>query len=313
MKYIILSLNPGFDRWLVVNTPPKLPRVCRADRALSIVSGKGINVARVFAGLGFGDYTVLNLEGGEIGRLIAESCLVEGIKLENFPIAGENRINTTIIKEYEKDTMTYNEPGPSLSSDEAAGFLSLVKKRLDENPGAALVLSGAAPDGFDMNIYLELLKYARESGHGIMADVGGEWLDATLGGPIELLKINREEFALGFGFDGYADTQALGRFMAEREICSVVLTDGSDGSLTLDRDGLVRCTLASGCGGYWAVGSGDAFYAGYLYALSLEKNTAERMIFANACGIANTTVYGPCTFEAGAARDFEKFVSVSCE
>lgn len=303
MKYLLLSMNPGFDRWHIVETEPKLPRVCRANKALGIVSGKGLNVARAFHRLGFENYSCLNIEGGRIGRLISAACRDEGLNVQGFEVGDESRINLTILKEYERDTMSYNEPGPCLLPAETGGFLHAVRERLASNPDAALVISGSAPDGFDLAAYLRMLDDARADGHPVMADIGGAWLPETVGGPLALLKINREEFELAFGFDGYADTAALTCFAMRKGIKTVVLTDGASGSISVSGHDVVRCTLLQGCGGCWAVGSGDAFFAGYLSALADECPPAECMKVANACGIANTFVYGPCTFDAAAVKD----------
>jgi len=47
----------------------------------------------------------------------------------------------------------------------------------------------------------------------------------------------------------------------------------------------------------FSVGSGDSFFAGYLYKEAMGKSMEERLIFATACGMANTLKYGAAIFD----------------
>ncbi len=297
-NYIILSMNPGFDRWLFVESPSPFETVIRADSAIKLVSGKGINVARVFNTLGFGRYICANISGGRIGKLIEEDCRAEGLRVESFNVREDNRINFGVMRTYDRSIQVFNEPGPKLDSGEVKGYISFVQRIISRSAGPVLVISGSAPVGFSAEDLLSLIAWASSHGIDVCADIGGAWLKRAVENPLHTLKINREEFEHGFGIDG-RDREAALRFKKRFNLRNLVITDGKRGCRAWDETDSgyeARIRETGGSTGF-TVGCGDSFFAGYLAGIAKGKSFPDCLALANACGIANTLHYGPAVFE----------------
>lgn len=307
-NYIILSMNPGFDRWLFVESPSPFERVIRADSALKIVSGKGINVARVFNTLGFGRYICANISGGRIGKLIEEDLSTEGLRVESFPVREDSRINFGLMRTYDRSMQVFNEPGPKIDAAEVRGYISFVQSLILRFPSPTFVISGSAPVGFSAEDLLSLIAWASSHGIDVCADIGGAWLKRAVENPLHTLKINREEFEHGFGIDG-GDREAALRFKKRFNLRNLIITDGSRGCLAWDETDSgyeARIRETSGSTGF-TVGCGDSFFAGYLAGIAKGKSFPDCLVLANACGIANTLHYGPAVFEPA---DVERSISL---
>ena len=116
-RYFILSLNPGYDQWHIVRSRPAVQNVFRADEVLHIISGKGLNVARALKNLACKEYVCMNILGGKTGEIIRDLGRKEHLNCLEYRIAGESRINTCVMLEYDKKTLSYNDPGPVLSRE----------------------------------------------------------------------------------------------------------------------------------------------------------------------------------------------------
>ncbi|HRX66234.1 MAG TPA: ribokinase, partial [Mesotoga sp.] len=74
----------------------------RGDKVVTLVDGKGLNIARVLSKvLGHSEYFCINILGGQVGTIIEKECDRLGIVTENFWIEDSNRINTALVYEYE--------------------------------------------------------------------------------------------------------------------------------------------------------------------------------------------------------------------
>jgi len=288
MHFTILSLNPGYDRWALIEKPSPLPRVTRAARAYSLPAGKGIDVARCLHRLGHEDYSCFTFLGGRHGEAIREACAAEGLRLAAVPIAGENRLNHTSVYLYSGDIFTVNEEGPTLSLSEREALKRQVKEELASHPDAVLTVCGTACPGFTPENFCELSRHAKETGHAVAIDIGGASLEPLAGTAPTLLKINREEFQLAFGFDGWERNETLLRWLADSGIPCLILTDGAAGACAHTAEESQYALLPEGCGGAYSVGCGDAFFGGYLSAWSEGLSLSDRLRRANACGVSNS-------------------------
>lgn len=310
-SYVLLSLNPGYDRWLEISHPSAFERVYRADSVRVVASGKGINVARCFTRMGFHDYTGLCIAGGQTGALLDRAIKGEGLRLETFFIEEETRVNVTALMTYRQDTLTLNESGPRIRPEETQGFFKEYERMLGENGGARVVVSGSAPVGFDTDDYLRLIDTARGLGHRLIIDIGGQWLIDSVKGPVDTLKINREEFMQAFQFDGFADPgRALG-FSRDHRIDTLVITDGVRGAVAADAArGTWRARFDPSRSGAYAVGSGDSFLAGYLIARAKGDDLAGSLREATAFGMANSLKLEPAMIDAADVESARRHVTV---
>jgi len=119
-------------------------------------------------------------------------------------------------------------------------------------------------------------------------DIGGRFLVPLSQSRPELIKINREEFSLAFGFDGWERSGELTSWLGEAGIQTLILTDGAAGACAHTKEESLFALLPRGIGGPYAVGSGDSFFGGYLAAWSRGWPLWERLRLGNACGAANT-------------------------
>uniref|UniRef100_A0A832I4S5 Ribokinase n=1 Tax=Pseudothermotoga hypogea TaxID=57487 RepID=A0A832I4S5_9THEM len=293
MSVQILNLNPCYDHWVIISNVPKTPNVLRGDYVVKLVDGKGLNIARVFNLLGFHDYLCINVLGGDVGKIISSKCREENIKTAEFWINDENRINTAVVYEYEKRMLMVNEPGPVMTPDEIERFIQYLDSVIEEK--STLVISGSAPRGFTANNMSRIAQMAKERGCRLMIDISGEWLRKLVKFEPEMVKVNADEFKIAFELSNLS-VEKLYEVKKRYKINVLCVTLGKDGSITLTEDRvfhakpkLVHCDFS--------VGSGDSFFAGYLYKEAMGKSMEERLIFATACGMANTLKYGAAIFD----------------
>lgn len=301
--FVILSMNPGYDRWLFVHKESPFPTVVRADSVLKLISGKGLNLARVFNNLGFTNYCALNLIGGEIGDILNSHASKEGLITQPCFVEDETRINIGVIRTYNKTLTTYNEPGPIVQETEVNQYIAQAKELLLREKNSCLVFSGSAPRGFGASHVLTLVKWANKQNIPVCVDIGGEWLEAVVAYPLHLLKINREEFFHAFHID-VKEKEKIRDFKNAHKITTLVITDGERGSYAWGEENeFFHCTVQNiedSVG--FTVGCGDSFLAGYLIEMANGSNLKEKLLIGNACGIANTRRYGPAVFSK---EDFE--------
>ena len=311
VDYILLDMNPGCDRWLVIGKPSAFQRVFRADSVKIVASGKGINVARCFARMGFHRYTGLYIAGGDMGRMLTKMVIREGLDMRAIGIQDETRVNMTALLTYQQETITFNEPGPHILEDEIHAFFSVYRKMLDDHPGADVVISGSAAADFSVSHYLRLLAYARETDHRLMIDIGGAWLKKSVGDALDTLKINREEFKHAFGIDAMLEQEKMKRFINRHPIRTIIVTDGANGSVAYSSAGesWTGEFNASAAGGY-AVGSGDSFMAGYLAAKAAGAGICEALKEATAYGMANARVFEPAMIDPKLVREAYPYIIV---
>ncbi len=289
----ILNLNPCYDHWVIISKPPRTPNVLRGDYVVKLVDGKGMNIARVFNTLGFHDYICINILGGDVGKIINTKCREDNIKTLNFWIEDENRINTAVVYEYEKRMLMVNEPGPIMKEDEVKRFIEFFSSVLQKN--STLVISGSAPRGFGTKDMAEIAQIARHNSCKLKIDISGEWLKSLLSFEPEMVKVNADELRIALDLQKL-DLEELRQIKDKYGIQVLCVTHGRDGSVTLTDHKIIR-SKPKIVHSDFSVGSGDSFFAGYLYYEALNKSIEERLGFATACGTANTLKYGAAIFD----------------
>ncbi|HBT39460.1 MAG: PfkB domain protein [Thermotoga sp. 50_1627] len=289
----ILNLNPCYDHWVIISNVPKTPNVLRGDYVVKLVDGKGLNIARVFNRLGFQDYLCINVLGGDVGKIISSKCREEGIRTAEFWINDENRINTAIVYEYEKRMLMVNEPGPIITEDEIERLIQYLESIVEER--STLVISGSAPRGFTAEDMAKIAQMAMKKGCRLMIDISGEWLRKLVDFAPEMVKVNGDELKTALDLYDLSVTKLFE--IKQRYMINVLcVTFGKEGSITLTENRVfhARPKLVHSD---FSVGSGDSFFAGYLYEEAMGKSMEERLIFATACGMANTLKYGAAIFD----------------
>ncbi|PNR98269.1 ribokinase [Petrotoga mexicana DSM 14811] len=303
----VLNLNPCYDHWVIIEKESPIPNVLRGDKVVKLVDGKGLNIGRVFNTLGFKDYLCLNIVGGEVGKIIESGSRKEGIKSKFFWIEEENRINTAVVFEYEKRMIMINEPGPHITNLEINKFISFFQQNLKEDD--KLIISGSAPQRFESYHLMELINFAKKKNCEIDVDIGGTWLKEIVeSSPPDILKINSDELKVAFDID-IKETSKVNEFRKKNHIKELIITHGKEGSWGFFDEILIKATPKKIFSDY-SVGSGDSFFAGYLYGKEKKFPLEECLKIATACGIANTLHYGAAIFNKQDFKDQLKNVEI---
>ncbi|HDP79033.1 MAG TPA: ribokinase [Mesotoga infera] len=299
----ILNLNPCYDHWVILKNPTKIPNVVRGDEVVTLVDGKGLNIARVLSRvLGHNEYFCINILGGQVGTIIENECNRLGILTKNYWIEDSNRINTALVYEYENKMLMINEPGPMMKPHEIDGFMEFFKSYAE--PDISLVISGSAPRGFENGSLLRLVEIARGAGCSLNIDIAGSWLTKIVTASPELLKINADELKVAFGIEK-DDLKSMESFRRENSIKDLIITNGKNGSIWLSENERLQARSTKLFSDF-SVGSGDSFFAGLLYGREMHMSNREALKMATACGAANTLHYGAAIFEYS---DLEKVIS----
>ncbi|HEY6523481.1 MAG TPA: PfkB family carbohydrate kinase, partial [Solirubrobacteraceae bacterium] len=212
----------------------------------------------------------------------------------------ESRTNTAVLDPTTGLQTEINERGPAVSSQELELFR---EKLLYLAQGASIcVFAGSLPRGIETDIYFSLIREVRRLGVTTMIDTDGEPLRLSMRAEPDIVSPNEleAEELVGHEFNDAADrAQAvveMTRLGAHEAIMTV--SDGcyarifEAGSPALYRVRIAQQEARS------AVGSGDAFLAGYVCARYCERDPAECLRFGVACGAESTLHFGAGILDA---------------
>lgn len=245
--------------------------------------GGGINVARVVSMFG-GDAEALFLAGGEMGALLERLLKEKGIRYRALPIAGQTRVSFTVRDLNTGHEYRFVPKGPAVSPQETRACLDAVASRKVDY----LVASGSLPDGCPPDIYVRMAELAAARGTRFVLDSSGDGLRATLeGARVFLVKPSigeLEQFAGRRLSEG--DVHKVARDLVARGAAELVaVTMGSGGALLASAEGLLRLP-AIHVSERSAVGAGDSFLGGMVWALSEGWPIVDAFRFGVATGAA---------------------------
>lgn len=245
--------------------------------------GGGINVARVVSTFG-GDAEALFLAGGEMGALLERLVAEKGVRYLALPIAGQTRVSFTVRDRATGHEYRFVPKGPPVSAEETLACLDIVASRRADY----LVASGSLPDGCPSDIYVHMARLSAERGTRFVLDSSGEGLRATLeGSRVFLVKPSigeLEQFAgRRLGEDG---VHRVARDLVARGAAELVaVTMGAGGALLASAEGVLRLP-AIHVSERSAVGAGDSFLGGMVWALSEGWPVVDAFRFGVATGAA---------------------------
>jgi 1-phosphofructokinase family hexose kinase len=287
---VTVTLNAAIDKTLAVPNF-RLGRRHRSVEQTAMAGGKGVNVARALKALGQ-PVIATGVAGGPTGTLITEALTGEGILHDFLRIHEESRTSTAVIDPTSGEQTEINEYGPLVSESELERF---VEKLLYLAKGASVcVFAGSQPRGVDPGLYGRLIEELKRLGVSTVLDSEGEpLLIATRKGP-DLVSPNEleAEGLVGREFADEEDQQAGIREMVELGARESIMTlpDGCLALLGADRR-VFKATLEP-LEPVSAVGSGDAFLAGFVAARYSGLGSEDCLRFAVACGAESTQHFG---------------------
>ena len=306
---VILTVTPNasIDKTYVVEGFG-VDRMHRPSEWQSTSGGKGINVLRVYRELG-GTGVATGFAGGRVGDAIVEGLTAEGIRHDLIRVRGESRLCIKIVDPRSGTQTEVNEMGPAISADEVERLMAKIGELIVGME--YVVLCGNVPPGIPISFYGDIVKLAKSRGIKAVLDASEEQLkDAIKVGPY-MVKPNVAELSQ------LADQELV----TLEEICGAAkslkqygvgiagVTMGRSGAVVTDGVRAWQATppeieFAS------AVGSGDSFVAGFLYALGSGGSLAEALALGTAAGAANATTYGAGFCSKSSIMDVKRGVSL---
>jgi 1-phosphofructokinase family hexose kinase len=303
---LTVTLNAAIDRTVAVPNF-RLGQRHRAVDSRTVAGGKGVNVARALKLLGR-PVIAAGLAGGSTGTWILERLAEESILNAFTRIEGESRTNLSVVDPTSGAQTEINERGPEVSEAEIDRFLD---KLLYLAQGASIcVLAGSIPPGAPPDVYGRLVSELRSLGVLTLLDADGEPMRAGLRAEADVVAPNADEAegAVGHEFDD-ADDLTMGLAgLLEMGAGEAIITS-VDGCVAIVGDGIDRRRYEvriEPLEPVAAVGSGDAFLAGYVAARYEGASPADCLSFGVACGAESTQHFGAGTLDR---REVERLLA----
>jgi 1-phosphofructokinase/tagatose 6-phosphate kinase len=285
---ITVTLNAAIDKSLSVPSF-RLGRRHRTVERRALAGGKGVNIARMLKTLG-APVIATGFQGGPTGTQIVAQLGEESILHDFVRIREESRTNTSVLDPTTGEQTEINEQGPRVDPDEVEQFR---EKLLYLARGAAIVVfAGSLPRGIEPDFYAQLVRAVHKLDVLTVVDTDGEALRLATRAEPDVVSPNvvEAEELVGHEFNDDADYAA-----AVREIVAL----GAGSAIMTTRDGCWAQMLIDGAPRAFrvtvpqqesvaAVGSGDAFLAGYVAARYRGSSPAECLSFGVACGAEST-------------------------
>lgn len=293
MKIAVLTLNPGIDRIIYLDTPTHLGTLNRAARTVVSQGSKGANVAIMLKTLG-AEPDYFTFTGGALGALSESFTDKYGVRAHFTQTSAGVRVNTKII-DSEGVCTEFNERGGPVSEAELDSLLS----PLSEGNYDFLIMTGSIPQGVEKNVYNCIIKCINEKNPSAFTvlDCDGEAMKLGLMSHPSLIKPNRRELAgiLGVSEEELSsDAAVLGGCRAVRREfgCDVICTLEEKGSVYCGSDGEFLVGAANvPLQGF--SGAGDTFLAAYLYKKYVAGlDTADSLAYASAAAGAKVSLPG---------------------
>ena len=292
---LTVTLNAAIDRTVAVPSFRQGHRH-RAVEASTVAGGKGVNVARALKIL---DRPVIatGLAGGPTGARLRERLAEESILTDFTWISGESRTNLAVIDPTTGEQTEINERGPDVTAGELERFL---EKLLYLARGARIcVIAGSLPPSVPASFSARMVEELKALGVETIVDTEGETLLASLRAePAAVTPNVREaEGAVGHEFNDREDLLSGLLSLVELGAADAVITrpEGCVASLLVGEEGEGRRAYevtAPSLEPIAAVGSGDAFLAGYVAGRYDGRSAEECLRLAVACGAESTQHFG---------------------
>jgi 1-phosphofructokinase len=255
--------------------------------------GKGINVARALAANGHDALAVVPVGGAEGGHL-AQLLVARRIVHRVVPIAGAIRCNVTVV-EPDGTTTKLNEPGPTLSGDEAESVLAATALAVSGSSADWLVTGGSLFAGAPADFHGRVVEAGHRHGAKVAVDTSGISLERALAAGPDLVKPNRDELAEAVGrpLASLGDVVGAAHELRARGAVAVLASLGEHGAIYVDGIRELHAT-SSPVPTASTVGAGDCTLAGFLTGGTPDARLATAVAWgAAAVQLPGTTVPGP--------------------
>ncbi|MGW4744173.1 1-phosphofructokinase family hexose kinase [Streptomyces sp. NPDC004288] len=284
---LTVTLNTALD--LTYRVPALVPHAShRVTQVIERPGGKGLNVARVLAALGY-ETVATGFAGGATGATLRDLLAQTPVRDELVGTAGPTRRTVAVVDTASGDTTQLNEPGPSVTAAEWTAFRARFSELL--GGAAAVALCGSLPPGIHVGAYAELIRLARTAGVPVLLDTSGEPLRRGIAARPDLVKPNAEELAQ---LTGAREPHRATRDARRRGAHAVISSLGPEGLLAATPEGLWRAAPPAAVRGN-PTGAGDSAVAGLLSGLVDGTSWPDRL--TRAVALSAATVLSPVAGE----------------
>jgi tagatose 6-phosphate kinase len=294
---VTVTLNAALDRTLSVPIF-QLGHRHRANDALTLAGGKGINVARALKRLDV-PVVAMGLAGGRTGTRLVEELTSEAILNDFVRIAGESRTSTAVVDPTAGTHTEINEWGPKATEQELEMLLE--KLQYVSRSADMVVLAGSLPRSVREDWYAGAIRELNRRGVRVALDAEGEPLRHGLDAEPFLVSPNQRE-AEGIVDQELEDDEdfvmALDT-LADLGAQNVVITMET-GAFARVREGRrVRRFRATAphVEPVSKVGTGDVLLAQWIAAMLDERSAEDALRLAVAAGTASCLEVGAGRFE----------------
>jgi 1-phosphofructokinase family hexose kinase len=293
---LTVTLNPSVDHALFVDAI-QLNDTNRVKRTERDAGGKGINVARVAAELG-ADVLATGFLAGGPGAYIRNVLDRQNVKHDFVEVDGETRINFSVEDDSKAPPTTFNEPGPTVTSQ---NFEELREhcKRMSKS-ASWMCIGGSLPPGAPKEAFKVLIDDCRSKGCSIVLDADGEPMKLGVQAGPTFIKPNTKEASrlIGRSLETQEDCIEAARALLTQLQNSqdgrhpiVVISRGEKGAV-LATQNLVFIGGSPQVKTNSTIGSGDSLIAGVLWAIEEGKSMEEAFQWGLAAGAATATTNG---------------------
>jgi 1-phosphofructokinase/tagatose 6-phosphate kinase len=307
---ITVTLNAAIDKTLEVPNF-RLGRRHRSVAQTTMPGGKGVNVARAIKRLGR-PVVATGFTGGPTGTRVVELLTEESILSDFVRIREESRTNTAVLDPTSGEQTEINERGPAVTNAEVELFCD---KLLYLAQGAQMcVFAGSVPREVDPEIYARLIRDLQKLNVMTVLDTEGEPLRQAVRAEPTVVTPNvlEAEELVGHEFNDDEDRVIAVREMVELGAREAIMTttDGCFAQVLEDgRPQLYRARMEP-LEPRAAVGSGDAFLAGYVAARYAGEGPGGCLRYGTACGAESTQHLGAGVLDARAVDRLMDEISV---
>ena len=307
---ITVTLNAAIDKTLEVPNF-RLGRRHRSVEQTTMAGGKGVNVARALKRLGQ-PVIATGLAGGPTGTRIVEQLTEESILNDFVRIREESRSNTAVTDPTTGEQTEINERGPAVSAQEVELFSD---KLLYLARGAQIcVFAGSMPRRIEPTLYADLIRELRKLGVTTIVDTDGDPLRQAVRAEPSVVSPNvlEAEELVGHEFNDDEDRLIAVREMTELGAREAIMTsdDGCFAKVADEGGSQLYRLRVDPLETYSAVGSGDAFLAGYVAARYGGRPPSECLRFGVACGAESTQHIGAGGLDPREAERLESEIAV---
>ena len=296
---ITVTLNAAIDKTLVCHGLT-LGAITRADQALAVAGGKGVNVARSIHRLK-GDVIATGFAGGDTGRIIQKLLAAEGIQHRFTEIAANSRVCLALVDEERQIVTEVYEPSPVVEKEEWESFRKCLG---DLAPQASFItFNGSLPRGLEPSAYYELMLWCRKNNPEckMVLDTSGAALRAGIKARPYMVKPNKHEIEELFGccLDRDEDYAEVVRKLLAEGIQLVLISLGSAGLIFAYQGSVFKVEPLNVENVKSTVGCGDAMVGGVVRQLAAGADVMTAVKYGVAAAASNLTTKSPGCIDAG--------------